>query len=234
MVMSRKSHITLSLCGVAAPVVFGLLVIVAGTQYAGYRHMTQAISELGGVDAAHPLIQNANFFIAGVLIVAFTIGLHRSLGSRLSALGASLVGAFGLVMVAHAFLPCDSGCGFVSTVGSMHNVTGLAGFLSAIAGVFLMSRAFSVNPNWKSCRVYSVATAVAGLASLVLWIVLAKVERIQILNGVLQRVFAATVFMWIEVVAVRLFVLSRRAAMISPADRREDWSDPRPALVRQP
>jgi len=231
--MSRNSQIMLSVCGVAAPIVFSLLVIVAGTQYAGYSHMTQGISELGGVDAARPLIQDANFFMAGVLIVAFTIGLHRNLGSRLSALGASLVGAFGLVMVAHSFLPCDSGCEFVSTVGSVHNVTGMAGFLSAIAGVFVISRTFGVDPTWKSYRAYSVITAVAGLASLVLWIALAKVARIQILNGVLQRVFAATIFMWIEVVAVRLFVLSRRAAMISPAAGREDWSDQRPALARQ-
>jgi len=36
----------------------------------------------------------------------------------------------------------------VSTVGSVHNVTGLAGFLSAIAGVFLISRTFGVDPNW--------------------------------------------------------------------------------------
>jgi hypothetical protein len=231
--MSRNSQIMLSVCGIAAPVVFSLLLIVAGTQYAGYSHMTQAISELGGVDAARPLIQNANFFIAGVLVVAFTIGLHRNLGSRLSALGASLVGAFGLVMVAHAFLPCDSGCEFVSTVGSVHNVTGLAGFLSAIAGVFVISRTFGVDPAWQSHRAYSVITAVAGLASLVLWIALAKVARIQILNGVLQRVFAAMIFMWIEVVAVRLFVLSRRAAMIALAAGREDRSDQRPALVRQ-
>jgi hypothetical membrane protein len=232
--MSRKRQIALSLCGVAAPVVFSLLVILAGTQYAGYSHMTQAISELGGVDAARPLIQNANFFIAGVLIVAFTIGLHRNLGTRRSAFGASLVGAFGLVCVAHAFLPCDAGCEFVSTTGLVHNVTGLAGFLSAIAGVFLVSRTFRDDPAWKSYRLYSVMTAVAGLASLVLWIALAKVARIHMFNGVLQRVFAATIFVWIEVVAVRLFLLSRRAAPISAAAGREDWRSQQPTLVRQP
>jgi hypothetical protein len=30
------------------------------------------------------------------------------------------VGGFGLVAVAHAFLRCDAGCEFVSTVGTLH------------------------------------------------------------------------------------------------------------------
>ena len=115
-------------------------------------------------------------------------------------------------MAAHAFLPCDAGCEFVSPVGSTHNVTGLAGFLSAIAGVFLISRIFAVDANWKSYRGYSVMTAVTGLASLVLWIALAKAARIQVMNGSLHRVLAGALLLWIEVISVRLFVLSRLSA----------------------
>ena len=201
-------------CGIAAPAVFVLLVIIAGAYHPGYSHVTQAISELGGVAAQNPLIQNVNFFIFGVLLVAFALGLHRYLeGARRSALGAALVAAFGLVSVAHAFLPCDVGCEFVSAVGSAHNITGLAGFLSVIAGVFLISRIFAIDPNWKSYRGYSVMTAVVGLASLVLWIALAKAARIEIMNGSLQRLFAGTILLWIEVIAVRLFVLSRSLAV---------------------
>lgn len=214
----RQSQAILSLCGIAAPIVFTLLVIIAGTYYPGYSHVTQAISELGGVEAKNPLIQNANFFISGVLIVAFALGLYRNLaGARRSAFAATLVGAFGLVSVAHAFLPCDAGCEFVSTVGSVHNVTGLAGFLSVIAGVFLISRIVAVDPNWESYRGYSIMTAVGGLASLVLWIALAKAARIQIMNGSLQRVFAGTILLWIEVIAVRLLWLSRPSAVRNKA-----------------
>jgi hypothetical protein len=209
----RQGQAILSLCGIAAPAAFALLVIIAGAYYPGYSHVTQAISELGGVEAQHPLIQNVNFFISGVLIVAFALGLYRNLnGAVRSALGAALVGAFGLVAVAHAFLPCDAGCEFVSTVGSVHNVTGLAGFLSVIAGVFVISLAFAVDPNWGAYRGYSLMTAVAGFASLVLWIALAKAARIHIMNGSLQRVFAGTMFLWIGVIGARLFVLSSRSA----------------------
>jgi hypothetical protein len=40
------------------------------------------------------------------------------------------------------------GCEFVSTVGTVHNVTGLAGFLSVTTGVFLFSKIFALDPNW--------------------------------------------------------------------------------------
>jgi hypothetical protein len=42
-------------------------------------HVTQAISELGGVEAQNPLIQNVNFFTSGVVIAAFALGLYRNL-----------------------------------------------------------------------------------------------------------------------------------------------------------
>ena len=110
----------------------------------------------------------------------------------------------------HAFLPCDSGCEFVTTVGSAHNVTGLLAFLSAIAGVLVLSRRLPAESA--AYRVYSVATAVAGFVSLVLWIALGKVARIPAMNGSLQRVFAGTILLWIEVTAIRLFVHFRRAS----------------------
>lgn len=208
----RQSQTIFSLCGIAAPVVFALFVIIAGAYYPGYSHVTQAISELGGVEAQNPLIQNVNFFISGVLIVAFAFGLYRNFnGAVRSALGAALVGALGLVALAHAFLHCDAGCEFVSTVGSMHNLTGLVGFLSVTTGVFLFSKIFALDPNWQSYRGYSIMTAVVGLTSLVLWIALARVARIQILNGSLQRVFASTIFLWVGVISARLFVLLRRS-----------------------
>jgi hypothetical membrane protein len=134
---NRQSQTILSMCGIAAPVVSALLVIIAGAYYPGYSHVTRAISELGGAGAQHPLIQDVNFFITGVLIVAFALGLYRHFD------------------------------------GAVRSAVG------------------------------------AGLTSLVLWIALAKVGGIQVMNGSLQRVFAGTIFLWIGVISARLLVRSR-------------------------
>ena len=109
----------------------------------------------------------------------------------------------------HTFLPCDAGCAFVSVPGSLHNATGLAAFLSAVAGIGLIARRLAVDPDWQSYRAYSVFTAIAGLLSLVLWIALGKAARIAVFNGSLQRVFIAVIFLWVEVMAIRLFSLTK-------------------------
>ena len=61
--------------------------IIAGVLYEDYNHATQAVSDLGGVEAQYPIVQDANFFIVGIIFVAFTFGLHRGIdnakGSRL-------------------------------------------------------------------------------------------------------------------------------------------------------
>lgn len=121
----------LALCGLIAPLAFALGIVLAASHYPGYSHVTQAISELGGVDAPLPLTQTLNFFTAGLLTLAFAIGIGQH--KRLRA-GAALFGVLGAVMCAHGLLPCDIGCEFVTPVGTAHNLLGLVGFLAAIAG----------------------------------------------------------------------------------------------------
>ncbi len=202
----------LSLCGIAAPIIFVILLIIAGFLYEGYSHATQAVSELGGVEAQYPIVQNVNFIVVGILIVAFAFGLHRGIGyGKGSRLGPILVGIFGIIMVPRVFLPCDPGCGWESFTGAMHNLTGLGGFVAVCTGIILVRRRMKEDPNWQSYRGYFLITGVAALVSLVAWIAVSKAAGIDALNGVLQRVFAGIVFLWIEVVAIRLFRLSRQS-----------------------
>ena len=202
----------LALCGVAAPIFFAILVTVGGFIYQGYSHATQAVSELGGVEAQYPLLQNTNFFVIGVLYIAFAVGLHRGIGGgRGSTLGPVLVGVFGVSSLLATVLPCDLGCEFQSLTGTMHNVRGLGGFIAAILGIFVTSRRLKGDPRWHSLYRFSWTTGVAVLGSLLLWIGVAKAADVESLNGVLQRVFLAAWFIWVEVMALRLLSLSHRA-----------------------
>ena len=212
---------SLALCGIAAPIIFVGLVTVGGFVYEGYSHVTQAVSELGGVEAQYPLLQNVNFIVMGVLIMAFAFGLHRGIGHcRGSKLGPALVGVFGIIAVAHGFLPCDPGCEFQSLTGAMHNLTGLGGFIAAITGIHLISRRLKADPDWRSLCRFSWITGIAALVSLLLWIGVAKAAEVESLNGVLQRVFIAVWFLWVEVMAIRVFWVSQWASIAEPSERR--------------
>src|SRR5713101_4567384 len=70
----RRTIAACAAAGIAAPIVFTILLIVQGMLHPEYSHVTMPISAL----SARPggWIQNLNFVISGVLLTAFAIGLH--------------------------------------------------------------------------------------------------------------------------------------------------------------
>jgi hypothetical protein len=188
----------------AVPLVFGTLVIVGGAVEEGYSHMRQAISELGGVEADDPAVQNLNFLVTGLLVMAFAIGLHRTPSLRGgSVAGPLLVGLFGLgTAVAQPLLPCDPGCGGTTTIGFLHNATGLASFIAMVTGIFLLSRRFRRVPQWSDFATPSRVTAITGTLALILWIAVGKIAGVESVNGLLQRLAAGIVVGWIGVAAL--------------------------------
>ncbi len=128
-------------------------------------------------------------------IVALVVG-----GSKLRPV---LVGVFGVSSgLANAVLPCDPGCEFQSLTGTMHNLTGLGGFIAAIVGILVLSRRLRGDPYWTSNYRFSWISGVAALVSLLLWIGVAKAAEVESLNGVLQRVYIAAWFIWVEAMAL--------------------------------
>ena len=203
----------LALCGVAIPIVFAVLVTVGGFIYEGYSHVTQAVSELSGVEAQHPWVQTTNFFVVGALFVPFALGLRRGIGAgQGSRVGPVLVAISGVsACIGGAFFPCDPGCEFQSLTGTLHNVAGLTGFVAAIAGMFVISRRIILDSYWQALYRFSWIFGIAALVSLVLWIGVAKAAEVCSVNGVLQRLFIGVRFIWVEVMAIRLFSLSSRS-----------------------
>jgi hypothetical protein len=219
--MNTRTMVLFSLCGIAAPIVFTSVVVIAGMLYPGYSHAAQAISELSAVDSPVADVQNVNSFVMGVLLIAFARGLHAGINPRRqSVLGPTLIGFFGVAYIGYAFLPCDPGGAFVSIVGSLHNALATCSFLSVLIGIFIVSRTLAPDPDWgPRYRLYSLITATGGLVTLTLWIAIASpappglprlITRVPAANGTLQRVFLAIVLQWIEVMAIRSFVVLRR------------------------
>ena len=190
-----------ALGGVIAPIVFAALVIVAGLAYDGYSHVGQKISELGGEGADFAVLQNLNFALLGVLILGFSWALARVLGP--SYLGPALIGYFGLVAVAHAWIPCDVGCKGETAIGLLHNVTGLSGFVAAILGMFMLARRWREDTIWHPHAGFTRGAVAVALGGLV-WFVITEAADIQSLAGIAQRIFAGALLVWIAVSAWRL------------------------------
>jgi len=191
-----------ALGGVIGPILFATLVIVNGVVYDGYSHVSQKISELGGEGAEYAILQNVNFVMIGVLTLGLSWALARVLGPPY--VGPALIGLFGLFSsIANGLLPCDVGCNGETTVGLLHNVTGLSGFIAAIVGMFVLARRWREDPAWQSHALFTKRAASVAMVGLV-WFVITQAADIQSLAGVAQRTFVGALLLWIAVTAWKL------------------------------
>ncbi len=188
--------------GVIGPILFVVLIIVGGVLYEGYSHVSQKISELGGEGAEYALLQNLNFILFGVLVIGFSWALARWFGP--SYLGPALIALFGLSSsIANGLLPCDLGCSGETTVGLLHNITGMTGFLAAILGMFVLAKRWQRDSRWQSHVGFTRRAAFVAIGGLV-WFVATQALDAQSTAGLAQRVFAGALLLWIAITAARL------------------------------
>lgn len=188
------------ICGIVAPIIFILLVVVASILRPGYSQTYNFLSDLG--IGHYATIQNINFVIFGLLTIGFALGLQGGLPSpkgRALKAGVWLVLISGLGVLFAGVFP-ENYLG-----GSPHNIVSATAFLTIIAAQLLIWRGLK-NANdavWGRYRTYSL---ISGFLSIILLLVL----RVAIggdYQGLAQRAFLAVPWIWIEVTALRLYSL---------------------------
>jgi hypothetical protein len=200
--------VLLAACGMLAPLVYSTSALVASRTYSGFSHLTTFISELGatGAPSAH-LMNFGGFLPYGVLVIALAAALHRTLRSAAGGwLGPMLLAVYGLAYVALAFASCDYGCA-AAAPSLPHRIHFLLGDLIVVAAVAapvaLYPRMLS-DPAWSSL---ARATLVLPASA---WLVF-SVTLVGLPGGVRQRLWLLLLFIWIELVSVRLLRTRARA-----------------------
>lgn len=80
--MKRNTHKFLAFCGVIAPILFTVVLLILGSLQLGYNHATQYISELGANSAPYALIMNTiGFPLLGLLTIAFAFALDQGVNN---------------------------------------------------------------------------------------------------------------------------------------------------------
>lgn len=168
-------------------------IVIAGIAYPGYSHIDQMISELGGVDATRPWIQNANFVLFGLCALGLAIGLMIDAGRVF--LGAVLLAVLGISgTIMEGLVHCDSGCEGATTEGAIHLMFGLVGFLSGVIALFLLVRHFRRDDRWGGHVGFTRATAWAALAGLILFVASDGLPEV---DGLAQRLFVLPLLVFI-------------------------------------
>lgn len=122
-----------AICGIIAPILFTILVIVESLLRPGYSQIYNFVSDLGiGPNA---VLQNINFAIFGILSIFFALGLRSGLPSpsrKALKAGVWLVAIFGLCILLAGVFPED----YLSQVP--HNLVSATAFVTIIAAQLLI------------------------------------------------------------------------------------------------
>jgi uncharacterized protein DUF998 len=206
--IARGQPIALAVCGVAAPLLFTGAVVAASLKHPGYDHLKNFISELGATGAPGAAIMNfAGFLPYGVLMVAFALAVNRGIRADAGGwLGPTVLGVYGLAYVGVAMAPCDPGCQAVtpSLHHRMHLLLGDLIFLTAVVGPFTLYSRMASDPAWRSLAMTSLA--LPGTS----WLML-ELSGVGISGALRQRLWLVLLFVWIELVAIRLLALGHTA-----------------------
>jgi hypothetical membrane protein len=182
---------------------------VASLVRPGYDQLTQYGSELG--TGSNAIIMNLNFVITGLLITAFALGLFKNIkGGRWAQTGSILLLVFGAGEVGGGLFPCDPGCPIApqSITQLAHNVDAVIAFVAIALASLIVSAGLNRDQQWKNYRSYSIVTGIVtlGLFSIFSAAALGYLGFV----GLFQRLFLAVPFLWIEIVAAKLFRASGR------------------------
>jgi len=190
-------------CGIIAPILLFLAVIILGFLNPGYSHIIEGLSGLGAVGEPNAIIMNfVGFFIIGILIIIFSLGLHKGINQgEESRTGMILLILCGIFWMFVGFFPI----GIAESLSSrMHGLVALASFLFGGIGIVIISRKFKKDSYWKK---YSTYTLISGLIT----IFSIFAGRLSILGGLRQRIFLIVFFLWIEITSIKLLKSSNSA-----------------------
>lgn len=192
------------LCGIVAPVLFTIIVAVASLLRPGYSQTYNFISDLGV--GPYAIIQNVNFWIFGLLVICFSLGLWGGLPTPkgpASKVGVALVILFGCGVFLAGVFPEDYG------TGKMHSLVSSLAFLAIIAAQLLIWWGLRKGDHeaWGKYRTYSL---ISGILSFAMLVVLGMAMGGDY-QGAAQRAFLAVPWIWIGVTGLQLYAQITRA-----------------------
>lgn len=198
-----------ALCGVIAPIFFALMVIMEGLLVPGYSQVSQPISDLGAyaLYGSKALFQNLNFWVFGLLVVSFAIGLKHELPAS-RAITASM-GVFGAMIFLAGVFPDEPS----PWPAGAHGLVSIAAFVSIILSQFFAWRRLrrpvgDEGAHWVHYGRISLVTMVLSIIMFVLYGAFGQPGSL--IGGLVQRMFLVVPWLWIEIMSLRLLRLSKR------------------------
>jgi hypothetical protein len=191
-------------CGIVAPILYIITVIVGAAMRNDYSQLVNAISELISNGAPNKAILDVVFNIYNALLLAFALGGYYVLKSapRLCRMAMGIFIAIQILSFSWGFFPMDPLGTETTFAGAMHNVLGGVVAFATITMPLLMGLGLKQKDDFQNYVRYSFVTSAIIFVSGLTGVILAG-YGIQ-LFGLFERITIGSYELWIFVTAVIL------------------------------
>jgi len=200
-------YIVAAIAGLAGPVLFGLLSTIAGLLWPGYDPVRQTISQLALGPQGR--LQTAVFFLLSFLAMLFVIGLYPNVrdGIRLR-IGITLLFLSGFGFLLIGIFPNDPPETIMTLRGLIHQTTIEAISILFPFACFPIVPSLKHDPRWENLATYTFITGVLGIILDIIGGMILLTHWLEPWFGLYERILTANALVWLEVMAIRLLLLS--------------------------
>ena len=199
------------LAGLTIPILMLITESILISFNVNYDPLIESISALGW----KPLgwVQSVSFLVIGLLIEIFALGFYLSVRRKTGfGIGTAFLVLFGFgTLLIGAFREQPIGAP-MTTESTIHVVGASMNFALFPLACFSFVFSLKSDPNWQALFIY---TIVAGLIAIVVGVILWLSQTV-CWFGLCERILVANSVIWLQVMSVRLLILSfRKPIMIS-------------------
>lgn len=195
----------LSVFGMVGPIVFWVVVFTLGFLTPGYSAVSDVVSLLGAVGAPYAVIQQVNFGVGGIGILAFAVGLDRRFREGWRPwIGVVLTAVLGIGLIGAGVFPLDPANPEAMT-NLLHIRFALIISLAGLLGVPLTAWRIFQEEQWPG---YESRYSVVGVTLLVVGSFILFFVSNGAWRGLGQRLFAGVLTGWIAYHSFRLYQLT--------------------------
>ncbi|MCB1517820.1 MAG: DUF998 domain-containing protein [Hyphomicrobiaceae bacterium] len=184
--------------GIAAPLLYLVLVVTGGAIAPGYDHVRDPISALIADQAPFAAPLNAGFLLYNLLFVVFAVALALTSKSRMSRAASLVLLAVALAGAVMIGFPMDAANAGMSATGLTHILLAIVQSIGSMVGIGMFAGAF-----WRAKRTISGTVSIAALLVVFLSGGLAAAAGAQgsPVVGLLERITIGTFEIWLFLLA---------------------------------
>lgn len=197
-------------CGVLAPIILGITIVVAGHLTPDYNQVTDTISKMGISGRPYTWLLHSGYYVYALLMGVAAYGLSRTLNSVPGANNlAMLLGihAFGTMLL--AVFPDSNDSIFKHLV---HDVMSVTAYLPLIIGIFISRNLARQEIILKTAGILGIFIIIVNLPMPVINIV----TPLSSVGGLLQRILSGFSYLWL---ALTFYLLYRKRLVIERRSR---------------